>query len=457
MKSLLLLTIHFLIFILLSTYPTLTAALDLFNPLSDPPRPTIISTFATRSGSVPLHRDEFGFYALVDIASHRTDASDDIPSPDTIPVQLGLHTSKSLLAGGCLGFSNYTCGPQICNSFPWTDSNFTFLQFSAQGYEASLLLYLDYNNWYLQNYALITNSCVTNAGSTFGSKRYGIIGLGVAADSAYNFIGTRTFSITIDPHLWKGQLAFRDNNNKIWINGTKHNVTCDQNWLMNANETDKIIIKNSSISTVLARGIFDLDSDTMGFPQTLYPKLIALFENETSTKCTDDLIKPNCTYIGNISMLPNVTLQLEGNKINIPPKIYVRNGSNITTNVTSVVLNFKAIGTNLTGDNYISKYYENAIIFDMNIASFYFVLFNTTKDNQNKITFIEGKWDQPGSPPPTKAWTYVLFGSIGFLVLCAIIGCVYFIKKKRDLKRKRYAKVVQKDSVQPLLVNQQDS
>jgi hypothetical protein len=240
MISTLLLTI--LSLILLSTQQTPTTITSLSHPFSKPVRPSILNAFAVKSGTVTLHRDDFGFYASVDIASHVSDASDDIPSPDTVKMQIGLHTSKSLLVNNCLGFSNYTCGPQICDPFPEAHVNTTYLHFTAQGYEAVLLMYLDYNHWYLQNYALLTTTCESNASHTFGKSRSGIVGLGVASGSNLNYVSASTFSISIDTKLWTGQLVFRNNNDKIYVNGTRHNITCDQDWLMQANETDRITI-----------------------------------------------------------------------------------------------------------------------------------------------------------------------------------------------------------------------
>src|SRR5690349_11925046 len=125
MKSTNSLLIHVLIIISISI--TITHASLFLNSLFNLAKRPLMNAYATNSGTVPLFRDDLGFYASVDLAEHSSDASDTSSSPDTVNVMLGLYTPTTALITNCLSFSGYSCYYPRCNSFSWTNVSTNFL------------------------------------------------------------------------------------------------------------------------------------------------------------------------------------------------------------------------------------------------------------------------------------------------------------------------------------------
>lgn len=438
---------HILLLLCLAT--TLTKASLFPNSLFDLAERPLLNAYATQSGTVPLVRDELGFYASVDLASYSSDASDTTPNPGgTVNAMLALYSPTSSLITNCLNFSGYSCYQPRCSAFNGSNATTDYLYFTAQGYEAAALLYLDYNNWFLENYAMIITSCDTNANtSLYANTREAIVGLGVSAESKPNFMNNPSFSVFIAKNLSNGDLIFSLDETKIQEHTNGTSITCDENWRISTSTKSYLKIRKHNI-TLNASIIFDITMDSIGLPQYLYNQVLGLFNETDNITCSDSILLPSCDYNGNITDLPNITIFIQKNQtIVIPPAIYVQNALNQTSNVSSITLNFRALSPNLSNDNYVTPKYDNHIILDMNFMSYYYTYFHSggTWGQKFKITlYISGQGVVPDDSS-NNSLIYVIIGIVALIILIGV-GCFvyHYYYKPRQLRLKKAQKALLK-------------
>lgn len=401
-----------------------TLALSFPNPFSQP-KPALLSLYAPQSGIVPLYRDNSGFFSYIDINSFSSDASDTAPNPQTVPMMLGLYTSKTVFINNCLDFSPYNCTNPICNPFSWVNESKSLPYFTVEGYQADALAFLDYSYWSLWDYALIGTSCTSNASSAYANTRLGVLGLGSGPGANSNYLNIESVSIYLEKDLTQGYLYF-GRNRSLYDTGVRSIVlNSEGNWHVYG-EGSELRVNNHTLY-MNVNVIFDVGSDMMGFPLAIYKRLMK-FLAEESISCPDDVYtRPVCNYTGAIEDLPNITLHIQYENIKIVPEIYVQSTANTTVNGSTITLNLRALSPKLSGESYVTEDYRDYIILDMNFMSYYYLTF------LGDTVTINVAGPMPAVVPSESDLSsiYIVAGCLGFVVIAIIGGCCYAYRRKK--------------------------
>jgi hypothetical protein len=321
----------------------------------------LLNAYASKHGTVKIRSDYYGYYAIVDFQYRYTDDSDSdyIPSTSTSgDMMLGLYTSQTWLSNSCLGFSYYYCSVNSCSQYTSNTLNENLPYFAASGYRATANAYLDYNGWYLGQYAAITTSCSSSGNSWYGQGRTGILGMGVANGAYSNFRSLEKFSIYIDPTAGTGiagELTFSVDQDKIAYPGSSgFTLTADTNWHVALGYNAFFYFYGQYSRTFSLNNynmIFDLASPTIGLPLSIYTNFVSYFATAAGVTCSSSSLSyPTCYYSGYISNLPTIQLYTHSQYIDIPPQVYIQSGFSYSndTYVSSVNLNIRALATNLS-------------------------------------------------------------------------------------------------------------
>lgn len=422
-------------------------------------RPTQLNLWSpvTKEGQIDLQKDSMGFYVSVDFQENPSDASDsDAYDPSIGIMSLALYTSHTILSNSCLQFNQYPCDSYGCSPYPSWPSDINLPYFIADGYLVNAQVYLDYNNWILNNYAILANSCPSNTSYPYGSSRYGVLGLGFNS-SRTNFINSSVFSINLDRSGVSGTLLFASNSD---ITSSSKNVatfTADSNWHISAKEmTIKVGDLELSLTT---RIIFDLDADAIGLPLSIYQEFLTNFQDANpDVPCNNANYKPTCSYNGRIGDLKNIKMTIQGQKIELPPTLYIEDQTDADVSIdSSFTLNFKALDSSLTDESYVTPEYENYIIFDQNFLSFYYAEFSAIDTGYTIDLYTQ--YDTSASTD-SPVWPYIVGGIAGFFLLALTICCICACVKKRRQRRRATRRVIQSANDNPtdrapLVVNDQ--
>jgi len=382
----------------------------------------------SKSGSVTIYkRSDKGFYVGADFKENESGANDRF-GRYTFPMDLGLYTSQTLLPKKCLAFNTYDCDAWNCRPSQ-TKKTVNYPYFSASGNLASADVYVDYSSWSLYTQALYADSCETKSASN-GSSSNGILGMGVNGKNLENLIGRQKFSIYLNKDLSGGELIFNDDNANYANSSEQISVTyTDQDWKFTF--TFGTIRIGDSVSYIEegTQLIFDINENAIGFPLSNYNAILS-FLSKYGVICNQTrLYQPTCLYTGYISSLPTIILKkITGDTIPIPPEIYVQNSSN-PSNVTTVTLNLRALGNNLTGNNYVTADYNNSIILDANFMRYYYTVFDATFmiEKPRIILYIAGNGP---TPDPSN------FPIVATVIALIVAGLIcYYLKyaNKKDI------------------------
>jgi len=373
------------------------------------------------AGIISIKKDSRGFYIGVDFVRDDPNSNKTYIQND-YPVLLGLYTSETLLASSCSDFSHYDCKSFKC--FPFDETTVSYPYFVASGVYATTIAYVDYSHWRLDADAVLADSCNQNSIS-IGKNTYGIIGMGIKGGSEYNFIESLLFSIHLEEDYSNGLLIFKKDFNYTTSEIPVVTIPTDKNWQADIN--GKIQVGNQSFS-ITSKLIFDLNTDAIGFPFDQYYAILT-YLSDYGVACTGDASsQPSCAYHGVIKDLPTIEIINDSMQIPIVPQVYVKNGRN-EENVTKIVLNMRALGTNYTGKSYVTPEYSNTIILDAGFMSNYYTVFEgeTEKDNQ-RITLYPTK-----SFPSTSrnlVWVYITAGVVVLLIIFGFVFRRYYSGKK---------------------------
>jgi len=361
---------------------------------------------------VSIRKDERGFFVEADFIYDGPEEAGD--QQKAYPVLLGLYTSQTLLASTCSKFSHYDCDSFSC--YPFDETAISYPYFTAKGVYATALAYVDYSRWRLSSDAILADSCGPE-GVSFGSGAYGILGMGIDGDSDYNFIGSSVFSIYLKEDLLSGLLIFKKDMSYATSSIPVAVILTDKNWQAQMNGKIQIEQYEYSISSKL---IFDINADAIGFPSDQYFTILENLSNFGVFCKGDTSSRPNCDYNGNISDLPNINLINGTVRIPIAPQIYVQDGGN-TENVTSIVLDMRAIGTNYSEKAFVTDDFSNTIILDAKFMSYYYTVFEgATNKTSDKVTIYYTDYS-PHNPPKDYTWIYVLIA----VTIIMILGFVF--------------------------------
>jgi len=355
----------------------------------------------------------------------------------SVKMLLALYTSKSLLASSCVGFDAYALYQRSCKvSIEKTTTN--FLNFEVGGHHLNTNVFLDYNHWALAENAILGTICHTNGTTYTKSGLWGIIGLGFESSSKSNFLGTANilFSVYVKLDGMTGELSFSNDTEKaVDISSPDVVLSSSQSWHVshvngilfdNHGNTKKISLDDYSL-------IFDLNSDAIGLPKTIYKTFITkLQEAAPEVHCNADLIyKPTCKYSGKVDDLPVIKINIGTDKvISIPPLIYVSNMYGREYVDGSMILNIKATSSELTENNYVTSEFENTIVLDSNVLTYYYTIFSRDQehDNNGRITLYRAHHDL--SELPSEEGSIIVKVLVGILILGVAIG-IWVVYRKR--------------------------
>jgi len=399
---------------------------SLLNPRTTSPSKKLS---ATKSGNVPLYKDDAGFYVEVDLLYDSTTKSGSVIGPDTVPMMLGLYTSQTLLTYNCLHFNRYDCKKYKCNAHEQDIDNRNYLYFTPESYWAGVNLYLDYVNWGYKAGTLIATNCITGAQDTYGADRSGVLGMGTSLDGKSNFNASNPiFSLAIADDFKSGELLFKKDLHNHAQSATPVTVLkASRDWVSTLSGTIEIGEKTIELDAKL---IFDISSQSVGFPLNLYEQVIENLGEVGVTDClAGSTYQPSCTYKGKYEDLPNITLVSGNMKVEIPPKVYVLN----YVDQTSVTLNLKGLSSERIGSSFVTSTYQNYIVLDARFLNYYYAVFEYQDQDGTTITLYKsGKGAVDPDDGDGSYWWIILI----VLLVLIVVGCVVmFLRKKRKNER----------------------
>jgi len=388
--------------------------------------------------NVPINQTYFGFYVNVKIID---DTEED---PVSIPMQLALYTSNTLLAAKgyqCQDFYTYDCDSFFCNDYPSSSVTNEYPYFTAKGHFISPNFYLQTSAWNLSINATYATDCHKGR-SQYGTGTYGLLGLGVDDKSWENFLGLYPiFSIYIDENTTSGFLYFQTNWGRAASETPAAVLPADNNWhVSNVN-----FIEFGSVNVSMsAKMIFDMNMECIGIPLAQYPDILnAITNNITGLTCPtgqDSYYRPSCNYTNgfNISNLPNLTIYIGNQKLDIPPQVYIEVVRNHTNTTGSIRLSMKAIDNTLADNNYVSPIYNKYVILDSYTMSFYYTVFDGVSHSTGNSVIKLYYSDHSIKKQSDKFVLYLtLTISCLMLVIVAILIYLRCVKAQKQAERRK--------------------
>jgi hypothetical protein len=433
-------------------------SLILLSALSKPQSTPFLKLYATESGNITLYQDAEGFRIPVDFVDHENEASDGVSSYD---MAVCLYSSQTFLSSYyCLDFFGYSCSAYSeCTSYKSSNFSANYVQLSAIGYMMTAPIYLDYNNWYVDGEIGFATSCTSNITLPYGNSRYGMLGMGFANGSQDNYPGSKMFSITLNRSQSEGSLTFHNGSSVEFPSYTPAvTLQTDSNWNINTSAVVTVGYSSIEFDTTV---IFDLNSDLLGFPVTIYEYVVQYLETNASMSCNNATFQAVCSYTGNPQNLPNITLTIQDLNIQIPPVIYVQDFYiyNSENGTYSLTLNLRGISPNLMNESYVPPAFENFVILDENFLFYYIPLFNATgyNDSNFEITLYAPPYTnnnniQP-TPTPTPAsnsssghsWIWIPIGIFCFTILVIIV--LHIVRSYRRKKEAALSSTLEESNV----------
>jgi len=411
-----------------------------FNGLSL--RNTILNAHATSSGVVELIRDssDFGlFYVEADLSydafsppNRSSDASKVPQAPKTANMMLSICNEETMVSKNCFHFDVYDCKQYNCTQFDRAKT-IDYPSFTTDAIVAKADLYLDYNYWSFEDttdYLYLAQACQSDDENT-GKDRSGVIGLGVGTSSKYNYRSSKMFSFNIEPDLSKGQLIFK-NDTSTYAESSEplfEMYSPSSTWKVNIIDSFlKIGNETLDLSQVVTNVAFDINSDAIALPYQQYESLLSSLGTSFGIKCVFGYYRPRCVWDKKIEDLPNITLKVNGNEFNIPPKIYATATKDSAASELAFYLNFRGTGADLFGKSYVTPTFQNSILLDANFLSYYYTVFDFSSKSGNYISFYKAKHSDPKPNPNPDRWVWIV---ILVAVLVVAIGLVYYFSAKK--------------------------
>jgi len=391
--------------------------------------------------NVPINQTYFGFYVNADIS----DATDTDEDPISIPMQLALYTSSTLLAAKnfeCQEFYTLDCDIYSCIEYPNLTAGNEYPYFTAKGHLVSMHMYLEASAWNLNINATYATDCHQGR-SALGTGTYGLIGLGVDDNAWNNFLNLYPiFSIYIDENVTTGTLYFGTNMDRATTENPIAVLPADSNWHISNVVSIEFGLANVSMNTKM---IFDMNADSIGIPLAQYQDLLsAISNNITGLTCPTDAssyYRPVCNYTEglNVSALPNLTIYIGNQKLDISPDVYIWVVRNTTNTTGRIQFSLQALSSSLTGNNYISPIYNKYVILDSYTMSYYYMVFDGVSHSIGNNT-IQMYYSNHTIHTPTSNFVFYLILTIASLMLFILAMLIYFrCVNKRSAAKKRAA------------------
>lgn len=390
------------------------ASANNFRELSTRP---LLSFAAPKNGEINLTATETGhFVAYVDL--NRSTSGDEVIS--TVPMTPVFYKSYSLLSTDCLNFTEYKWDKYNC-TVSKTEVTVDYLNFRAEGFEATSEIFLDYTNWVLHEDAkiILANKCSTKPKTQIGAGSSGLLGMGTSDENDKNFIGNKDFSIYLDKAGKTGKLFF-DFKKELGAPNPLVTLEADRNWQVV--NVDGIAVGTKTSTFDNTSMIIDINTELIGLPRAIYNQVIDLLNSGYNATC--DLEKtymPVCTVNRAIKSLPTITLYSgKDKKIPLPPQLYVAaNGSNDSVVLEKVTLNIHYISETNEGESYVQADYNNHIVLGSSFVRHYYLKFDVA--NNTIAIYERGQGDTSSG----SGWVFILIG-----LAVVVIGAVVFMKMR---------------------------
>jgi len=209
----------------------------------------------------------------------------------------------------------------------------------------------------------------------------------------------------------------------------------------------------ASVNTSSTNMLFDVNSDAIGLPISIYYSLLSsINENKLMTCEMDKNSFPACEYNGEIADIPNLAIVVGNQSLSIPAQYFAKSNPTTDDDQSSITLYFKATAPNETGESFVFEKYQNYIIIDRHIMAYYYTLFDATNPKGNVINlYIADHQDHT-------LLYIILAGSVIFVGLCfcfvVFVFCCSSNPNQTKLHRKTTKKLENNDLLQPLIENQ---
>ena len=368
---------------------------------------------------------------------------------------VSLYTSQTFLTSDCGGFGGYFASNHIANVSNVTD-NLILANNNITGSLSSVNLWVDSNHWQQNDSAIYADRCPVfdSSHTTYnGSNLSGVIGFGYTNTTLANYgANIPTLSVYLNEDLRGGKLFFGLNEARTarLFSAVKFNTLSD--WRVPGVSSVTIggasySVRNSSEYQM----IFDLNTDVIGIPETIYNIVIQGFEDSSTLSCVrGSLSNPVCGFTGNLTDLPTIDIAVGDKILRIPPQAYVINASTYNATTSGVIiLALKALTPNSANPrNHVLEPFRNTIILGARVFSYYQVVFTGSRDLTNSAGTVElfevnpnfnpDPSPTPGpepTPAPTpdpssSAWWIILV--VVAVVLVGVGLCCYITKRKSD-------------------------
>ena len=370
--------------------------------------------------------------------STEVDFGANFPSTSNTSMLIFLSSNETAFFNNCSLFLNYECNELWCKVTS-EESSFS-LPFISSGEAKRIQPTLSWNSntsWQLETSALFfeDSSCKYTypIETDFVSDTYGWIGMGTEGNALTNYqTENPIFSLYINSSTGAGEIIFGQDSS-IYNNCLDPiALIADSNWQM---QTYNISFEPLSVSNFGTTLIFDLQTEDIILP-LVFESLLTYFKTYHGFDC----LESPCTFTGNISTLPDLTLGVSSNVLlAIPPSMYMRN-----TNETEVysfgIKTASALSTpsyTVLGWPVLSNYYT---VFEKGVNSSSVKLYSLPYMNCSVTE------EEPETTEATEgssfAYVYMIVLGLVAVIFFSIIGTIVYKANRAKKRKQQYASEV---------------
>ena len=369
----------------------------------------------------------------------------------TITMVVSLYSSQVLLASNCSGFVDYNAVAHEANVTSSTDE-LTLVNNIIPGNVSTVNLWLDSKNWGLDatNIVYAIDCPAFNSSNTdyTGSGVSGILGLGYNASSLNNYLeNVPTLSISLSQDLQNGTLLFGTDVNRTANLNSAVKFSTLANWQVpdissvSSGEFNAYMTSPSDVALA-----FDLNTDAIALPETIYKKIIQSFKDFNCT--LDSVYLPTCDHTGNLTDLPTIIITVGEAILQIPAEAYVVNAESYNATLGGTITLALKLSNASSSDphNHVTDGYKKVIVLGAQVFSYYYAVFTGSKNAKNTAGTIELFQADPvptppgpnptptptPTPTPSSKWWVVL---VILAVVLIGFGIYWFIYRKNKAKR----------------------